>query len=145
MLEDHVVEIYPADAHHRNRLQGPRLSWRLQNVFEVLQRNLGLTINVDDVPDFLQRTENEERINPQREEFANRDLARKNQVKHQAEDRSAQRIYRRALNEAEAAEVLHFLQLEVEDFSGRAVEPFNFLLREPEALHQLDISQRLGC
>ena len=50
----------------------------------------------------------------------------------------------RALDEAEAPQVAHFLELELQDLSRRAVQPIDFLLPEAETLHQLDVPQRLG-
>src|SRR5207237_1611621 len=95
----------------------PRLLRRVQNVFKVLQRNLCLTIDVDDIADFLQRPEDKERINPEREELAHRDLARKNQIEHQAQNRRAHRIDGSSLDETQAAQVLDLFQLQIQDFA----------------------------
>ena len=96
------------------------------------------------LPEFLQRAEDEERVDEQREELADRDRPRVDQVQHQEHDAGAQEVDGRALHEAEAADVPHLLQLELEDLVGRRVEARDLLLRQAEALDQLDIAQRLG-
>ena len=69
---------------------------------------------------------------------------RKIRIEHQEQNGGAQRIHERALNKAQAAQVLHFLQFELQDFARRCVQAFDFLLREAEALHQFDVAQRFG-
>ena len=58
--------------------------------------------------------------------------------------RRADEVHARALHEAQAADVAHLLELELENLVGRRVEPDDLLLGEAEALHQLDVAQRLG-
>ena len=64
------------------------------------------------------------------------------QVQHQEQDRRAQEVDGRALDEAEGAEVAHLLELELEDLVRRRVEAIDLLIREPEALHELDVAER---
>src|SRR5262245_57453448 len=144
MLKLHTVKL---DTRHRlqlHRLQRARLSLRVQNVFEVLQRHLRFTIDVDDVPNFLKRTEDKKGINKQGEELPDRDLAGKDQIQHQEHDAGAQRVHTRPLNETEAAQVPNFLELELEYLVGRAVQASDFLLRQPQTLHQLDVAKGFG-
>ena len=144
MLERHAIEIELPQIFERQRIQRLGLLRNVQDALEHIQRRFGLAIDVDDVAKLLQRAEDEERVDPQREELADGDRADINQVEHQKQDAGPQEIHDRALNEAEAPEVLHLFQLEPQDLAGRGVQPLDFLLAQPEALHQLDISQRLG-
>ena len=75
--------------------------------------------------------------------MADRDFLTENQVEHQEENAGAQSVHGRALNEAQAAQILHFFQFELEDFLGDTVETPHLLVSEPETLYQLDIAQRL--
>src|SRR5881409_523281 len=143
MLEDNVLEFDPAQTWQTDGMWRPGLLRGAQNVLKVLQRDLGLPVNVDDVADFLQRPENEERINPKREELAHGDLTGKNQIEHETQNRRAHRVDGRSLDEAQAAQVLDLFQLEIEDFAGRVVQTPDLLLSQPETLHQLDVSQGL--
>ena len=143
MLKDNVFELDPAQTRQANRTLRPRLLRCIQNVLKVLQRDFCLSIDVNDVADFLQRSEDKEGINPQREKLAHGDLTRKNQIQHETQNRHAHRINRCSLDKAEAAQILHFIQLEIEDLAGRAVQTFDFLLGKPETLHQFDVSQGL--
>src|SRR6185437_2609621 len=97
-----------------------------------------------DVPQFLQGSEYEERVDEQREELADGYLLCKDEVQHQEQDRRSQQIHARSLNEAETAEIAHLLQLELEDLLGRRIEARNLLLRETEALDQLDVPKRFS-
>ena len=54
---------------------------------------------------------------------------REDQVEHQEHDAGAQEVDRRALDEAEAAQVAHLLQLELQDLVGGRVQPGDLLLR----------------
>ena len=88
-----------------------------------LERRFGLAIDVDDVPELLQRAEDEERVDEQREELSDRDLLVEDQVEHEEQDRRAHEVDARALDEAQAADVADLLELELEDLVGRRVEP----------------------
>ena len=127
----------------RHRVERPRLLLHVEDVLEVLERHLGLAIDVDDVPQLLQRAEDEERVDEEREELAHRDRLDVDQVEHQEHDAGPQGIDHGALDEAEAADVADLLQLELQDLVGGAVEARDLLRRQPQALHQLDVSQRL--
>ena len=72
------------------------------------------------LPELLQRSEDEERVDEQREELADGDRARVDQVEHQEHDAGAQQVHRRALDEAQAAQVADLLQLQLQDLAGRA-------------------------
>src|SRR5215472_13765146 len=143
MLKHDILEFYLAETRQRNRPSRNRLKRGIENVFKVVQRDFRLTINVDDVTHFLKRTKYEERVDPQRKKLAHRDLSRENQVEHQSQNRGAQRIHRCSLNEAQAAQILHLLQLKTEDLSCRTIQALDFLLRQAEAFHEFNISQRL--
>src|SRR5262245_49100069 len=128
------------DGHRIDRL---RLARRVQDVLEVPQGDLGLAIHVDDVAELLERAEDEERVDPEREELSHADLAGEDQVEHEEQDAGPQRIDARALDEAQAAQVAHLLQLQPQDLRGGGVEALHLLARQAQALHQLDVAQRL--
>ena len=144
MLEADVLERQLAQLRQRHRVERPRLLLHVEDVLEVLQRHLGLAVDVDDVPELLQRAEDEERVDEEREELADRDRLHVDQVEHQEHDARAQRVDHGALDEAEAPDVADLLQLQLQDLVGGAVEPRDLLRRQPQALHQLDVPQRLG-
>src|SRR3990170_2797090 len=141
--ETDVVEFQIFDVGQWNRIRRLRVFWRVQNLPEVSERHLGLPVDVDDVPQLLHRAEDEEGIEEQREKLPYRDLLGEDQVQHQKENARPQQIHRRSLNEAQASDVLHLLQLEVQDFLRRRVEPQYLLIREPQAFHQLDVAKGL--
>ena len=64
MLEAHLLECQPRDVCQRDRIGRLGFFRGVDDIFKVLERYLRLPINVDDVPEFLQRSENEEGINP---------------------------------------------------------------------------------
>ena len=144
VLEADVVERQVVQLRQRHRVERPRLLLHVEDVLEVLQRHLRLAVDVDDVPELLQRAEDEERVDEEREELPDRDRLRVDQVEHQEHDARAQRVDDRALDEAEAADVADLLQLELQDLVGGAVEARDFLRRQAQALHQLDVPQRFG-
>src|SRR5262249_29796836 len=122
----------------------PRLFRNPENAFVNVQRRFGFAIDVDDVAEFLERAEYEERIDEQRKELTDRDSLRVDQVQHQKHDAGAQEVHRGALNEAQTSHVTNLLQLQLENLVRRRVQACDLLLRQPETLHQLDISQRFG-
>src|SRR5207248_3191675 len=101
-----------------NRVLRTRFGRQAQDVFEVLQRGFRLPVDVDYVAQFLQRAEDEKRINEQREELAHTDALREDQVQHQEQNRCPQQVDAGALHEAQAAQVAHLLQLQLEDLGG---------------------------
>src|ERR1035441_6733638 len=105
-----------------------------EDLLKILQRDFGLAIDVDDVAQFLQWSEDVERINHQRKELPNRDLLPEDQIEHQEKDAGAQRVHRRSLNEAQAAQVLHLLQFKPENLFRGPVQAKHFLLSQPEAI-----------
>src|SRR6185503_3046454 len=92
----------------------------------------------------LQWSKDEERIDEQREELADGDLLREDEIEHQEQDAGPQGVDGRALDEAEAPQVAHLPQLESQDLRGRRIQASDLLLRQPQALHQLDVAQRFG-
>ena len=129
VLESDVDERQAVEAREWHRIGRPRLRLHVEDVLEVLQGHLGLAIDVDDVAELLQRAEDEERVDEEREELPHRDRPRIDQIEHQEHDARAQQVHRRALDEAEAPDVAHLLQLELEDACGGAVEPRDLLRR----------------
>ena len=127
-----------------HRVLRARLRRQAQDGFEILQRDLGFAVDVDHISQFLQRSENEERIDEQREELPDGDPLREDQVQHQEQDRGPQQVDECALDEAQAAQVAHLLQFQLQDLGGGGVQPLDLLLRQAEALHQFDIAQRFG-
>src|SRR6266487_1295303 len=132
MLKAHALETERAQIAEWHRRHGLRLHRNAEDVLEHVQRGFGLTIDVDDVPQLLKRSENEERVDEQREELSDGDRAREDQVQHQEHDARAKKIHQRSLNEAETSQVTNLLQLQRQDLRGRGIEPLDFLLPEPE-------------
>src|ERR1035437_10209059 len=141
VLERDVLEAQLVEELHRHRVQRPRFRRQAQYGLEVLQRYLGLSVDVDYVAQFLQRPEDEERIDEQRKELSHRDALRENQVEHEEQDGGAQQVDAGALYEAQAAQVAQLLQFQFEDLGGGGIEARDLLLRQAQALHQLDIAQ----
>ena len=144
VLKADALECERPQVVHRRGVGGLRLLRDRQNLLVDVERRFRLLIDVDDVPQLLQRPEDEERVDEEREELPDRDRARVNQVEHQEHDARSKEVDGRALDEAETPQVAHLLQLELQDLSRRAVQPIDLLLPEAEALHQLDVPQRLG-
>src|SRR5215210_6900668 len=74
MHEADVVELEFPDVADGNRRRRSRILRCLQNLSEIGERDLRLPVDVDDVPQLLHRSENEERIEEEGEELADRDL-----------------------------------------------------------------------
>src|SRR5260370_41268095 len=102
-------------------MQRPRFRRQAQDSLEVLQRHLRLAIDVDHVAQFLQRSEDEKRIDEQREELPDGDALREDQVEHEEQDRGTQQADAAALYETQAAQVPHLLQLQLEDLGGGGI------------------------
>ena len=141
MLETHAIEREGPQVEERNRIDRLRLLRHRQDLLEHIQRRLGFAVDVDDVAEFLKRAEDEERVDEQREELPDGDRARVNQIQHQEHDAGAQKVDRRPLDEAEASQVPHLLQLQPQNFLRGAVQARDLLLAEAEAFHELDIAQ----
>jgi len=139
-----AVELQPLDRPQLRRLRRARLRRRRQQVAEAPQRDLGLAVDVDHVPHLLQRTEDEEGIDHQREELPDGHLVAEDEPEHEEEHPGAQRVDHGPLEEGEAADVAHLAQLQVEDPLRRPVQPVDLLPREAEALDDLDVAEALG-
>src|SRR6267143_4624524 len=139
--EPNILELQILDFRQGNRGGRSGILRRLQDLPEVDQRDFCLPEHVDDVAELLHGAKDEKRVEQERKELADRDLLGEDQVKHHEENRSAQQIDRRPLYEAQAPDVLHLLQLEIEDFLGSRVQPHHFLIGESQTLHQLDVAE----
>src|SRR4030095_209491 len=137
-----VVELDPVQRSRRYRMHGARLFLHLQDVPEIVQRNLALSIDVDDVAKFLQRAEDKERIEPQRQVLPEINPVDIDQVHQQAENPRTERIDRRSLNEAEAPDKFHLRQFEAKNPFCRTVQTTNLLVRQAKALHEFNVAQR---
>ena len=72
------------------------LAWapgEFQNLSEALHRRFRLAIDVNEIPQLLQRAKDEERVDEQREKLADGDALREDQVEHQEKNGGAQQIY----------------------------------------------------
>src|SRR6185369_17188901 len=98
----------------------------------------------DDRAELRERREDRERVEEERIELAERQLAGVEQPEREKEDARARAVDDRPLQEAVVAEELHFLQLELEDAGVHAIEAVDLLLFESKGLDQLDVAQRLG-
>src|ERR1039458_2248148 len=145
MLKTNLFKLQRHKFLNRLRIGRLRIARRVENLLKVLQRDFRFAIDIDDVPQLLQRCKNEKRINHQCEKLSDGDLLAKNQIEHQKQNAGAQRVDGRSLDETQAAQVFHFLKLELQNLSRDPVQPPHFLMRQPEALHQFNIAQRLGC
>src|SRR5208282_5743561 len=144
MLKTDALKLQRHQLVNRLRIGRLRIARGVENLLKIVQRDFGFAINVDDVPQLLQRRKDEKRINHQREKLPDGDLLPKNQVEHQEQNAGAQGVDRRPLDETQAAQILHFLEFELQNLSRDPVEPPHFLMRQSQALHQFDITQRLG-
>src|SRR5689334_6560685 len=144
MHEPDVHELQLVDVGQRYRRNWLRVLRRLQNRLEIRERDFGLTIDVDDVPQLLHRAEDEEGVEQQREELANRDFLGEDQIEHHEQDARTQEIHCCPLYETQTSYVLHLLELQPQGLFRRRIEAHDFLIGEPEAFNQLDISQRFG-
>ena len=143
MGEAHRLEPEVAQRVDDHRMLGALLRRDGQDGLVLREARLRLPEDGDHVPHLLERPEDEERIDPEREELADGDPLRVDEVQHQAEDRGAQGVHGGALDEAEAAEVADLAQLQGQDLVRGGVEPAHLLGGEAEALDQLDVPQRL--
>ena len=84
MLEHDIVELHFTDALDVHGPEGAGFLFDFQDRFEIVERHFGLAIDIHDIPNFLQRAEDEERINPAREKLSDCDRARKDQIQHQS-------------------------------------------------------------
>ena len=55
------------------------------------------------------------------------------------------RLTDRPLQKAEAAQIAHFLKLQLQDLVRRGIQAIHFLARQPQRLYQFDIAQRFSC
>ena len=53
MLKSDLFKLQGHELFHRFRVGGFRIARRIQNLLKILKRDLGLTIDVDDVSQFL--------------------------------------------------------------------------------------------
>src|SRR5712675_1678547 len=109
MHEADVFELEILDVAYRHWRYRLGILRCLENLPEVRERDLRFPVDVDDVPQLLHRPEDEERIEQQREELADRDLLGENQIQHHEQNARAQQVDRRSLNEAQAADVFDLL------------------------------------
>src|SRR5687768_15092220 len=144
MSEADISKLKRLKIRQRNRILRLRILGNREDGAKVLQRDLSLPVSVDDVAELLQRAEDEERVNEQREELTDGDLLREDQIQHEEKNARPQQVHECSLNEAETPQVPHLLQLQLKDFVCGRVETQNFLIRESQTLHQLDIAERLG-
>src|ERR1051325_10242459 len=143
MHERDAVEVEHLKVVHGDRILRLGIDRRVENRLIRRERRLGLSVDVDDVAQLLERTENEERVDQQREELADGDLLVEDQVEHEEQNRRADQIDARPLDEAQTSDVANLLQLQLEDLLGRRVQPADLLFGEAEALDQLDVAQGL--
>src|SRR5216684_2472704 len=113
---------------------GLLLRRHFQNLFEIVERCLRLAIRVDDIAQFLQRAENEERIDEKREKLPHCNALCVDKIKHQKENGSPQEIDEAALNETKTAEVADLFEFQLEDFVRSGIEAMNLLLSKAQAL-----------
>src|SRR5439155_24328937 len=144
VLERDIVEAKRLERLHSHRMLRARLRRQPQDRVEILKRDLCFPVDVDHIPELLQRTEYEERVYEQRKELADADSLGEDEIQHQEQDRRPQQVDAGALYEAQTAQVAHFLQLQLEDLGRGRVEPCDLLLGQTQTFNELDVAQRLG-
>src|SRR5579862_2254136 len=100
MLKRYMVERQCLESAELHRIRRLCFLRRVEDIFEILQRDFRLAVNVDDISKFLQRPENKERVNEEREELSDGDLLRENQIQHQEHDACPQEVHGRSLHKA---------------------------------------------
>src|SRR5712664_2713924 len=100
---------------------GFRLHGHFQNLFEIVERRLRLAVHVDNITQFLQRAENEKRIDEERKELADRDSLRIDQVEHQKQNRGPEKIDEASLNETYTAKIADLFEFQFEDLVGSRI------------------------
>src|SRR2546422_50485 len=100
MLETDIGKREGPDAGERLGVPGLGFFRGIEDVLKILERYFGLPVDIDDIPKLLQGPEDEERVNPQREELTERYFLGENQIEHQPENARPQEIYGRSLDEA---------------------------------------------
>src|SRR5277367_6829968 len=143
MLESDLVKHQCFQRVERNWMFRFWLHRHFENLFEIVERGFGLTISVDYVSQFLKRPKNEERIDKEREKLSHSNALGVDEIKHQEQDRSPQKIDDATLDKAKAAKVADFFKFQLENLVCSGVETIDFLLGEAEALYQFNVSQRL--
>src|ERR1019366_9506965 len=123
MLKTDLFKLQRHEFLNRLRIGRLRIPRRVENLLKILQRDFGFAIDIDDVPQLLQRCKNEKRINHQCEKLSDGDLLAKNQIEHQKQNAGAQRVDGRSLYETQTAQVFHFLKLELQNLSRDPVQP----------------------
>src|SRR6185369_10506398 len=109
--EADVLEGEGAEVAQRHRMRRLRLGRDVEDRLEGFERRLGLAVGVDHRAQLLERTEDEEGVDPQREELADGDALRVDEIQHQEENRGAQGVDRRPLDEAQQPQRAHLAQL----------------------------------
>src|SRR6202163_1098544 len=117
MLKTDAIKLQGHELIDRLRSGRLRIARCVENLLEILQRNFGLTVNIDDVAQFLQRRKNKEGIDHEREKLPNRNLLAEYQVQHQKQDTGAQGIHGGSLNKTQAAQILHLFELALHNFA----------------------------
>ncbi len=130
MRKRHLIKLQRQQVVQRHWILRLRILRRVHDVLEVLQRHFRLAIRPDNRPQLLERPEDKEGIEEQREIRSHRNLMAEDQVKQKKEQRRPQCVDDGALNETQAAQVAYFPQLQLENLAGRVVEPRDFLLRQ---------------
>lgn len=89
----------------------------------------------------MQRTKDEERVELHRYHLPQRQLIVKDEVEQTEHNTLAQKVDKRALHKADAADAAYLLQLQPQYFDGSSIEAAYLLIRQPEALYQFYIAQ----
>src|ERR1019366_7825564 len=97
MLKTNLFKLQRHKFLNRFRIGWFRIPRRSKNLLKFLQRDFRFAIDIDDVPQLLQRRKNEKRINHQCEKLSNGDLLTKNQIKHQKKNTGGQLFDGRSL------------------------------------------------
>ena len=98
----------------------------------------------EDVPELLERAEDRVEDELEGDELAGREGLAEDEPEQDEEDRLPEDVDDRPLQEREAPHLPHLRHLEVEDPLRVAGEAPDLRAGQPEALHELEVAQRLG-
>src|SRR5688500_1357818 len=130
---------------HVNRILRLAFLRKVEDPVEVQEGNFGFPVGNDHISQFLQRREEEERIEQECEIHAGSQLFVKYQQQQYHDHDTSYKVDRRALQVAHTPDILHFLQLESEDLVRCLVQALDLLVGESEAFDKFYVAQRFRC
>src|SRR5579863_7139324 len=143
VLKDHIPKGKVLDRAEPHRVRRRQLRLLLHQVVEIDEGSFGFAIGQDDVPQLLQRAENEEGIEDHGHYFAAGQSPLEDQPEQKEHDTLPQEIDEGALDKTERPQTFHLSKLQRKDLKGVPVQPANLLILQSEAFDQLDVAEAL--